>query len=116
VFLDEAENSIDNNALGIYPGALADSATAIDPTQGTVGYWNLPASRHSDGCNFSFADGHAEHWKWLCPYIAQDNAIVDPEAAGTTEGPGYDGASGGPTGNPPDTDLEKLKLTTPIVN
>jgi prepilin-type N-terminal cleavage/methylation domain-containing protein/prepilin-type processing-associated H-X9-DG protein len=116
VFLDEAENSIDNNALGIYPGALNSTGTSIDPTQGTVGYWNLPASRHSDGCNISFADGHVEHWTWHCPYIAADNAIPDPEAAGTDQGPGYDGNSGGPTGNPPDTDLEKLKLTTPIIH
>jgi prepilin-type processing-associated H-X9-DG protein len=26
---------------------------------------NIPASRHSNGSNFSFADGHSEHWKWL---------------------------------------------------
>lgn len=25
---------------------------------------NLPADRHGQGCNVSFADGHAEHWKW----------------------------------------------------
>src|ERR1017187_8449225 len=25
---------------------------------------DLPGSRHSHGCTFSFADGHVEHWKW----------------------------------------------------
>ena len=26
---------------------------------------NVPAIWHSQGCNFSFADGHAERWRWL---------------------------------------------------
>jgi prepilin-type N-terminal cleavage/methylation domain-containing protein/prepilin-type processing-associated H-X9-DG protein len=28
---------------------------------------DLPAAWHSQGCNFSFADGHAEHWRWMDP-------------------------------------------------
>jgi prepilin-type processing-associated H-X9-DG protein len=64
VFLDERAsndpvyNSIDNNALGIY-----------GPNAGQVGYWNVPGIRHSDGCVISFADGHAEYWKWQGPFI-----------------------------------------------
>ena len=30
-------------------------------------WWDIPADRHLQGCNFSFADGHAEHWKWRAP-------------------------------------------------
>jgi prepilin-type N-terminal cleavage/methylation domain-containing protein/prepilin-type processing-associated H-X9-DG protein len=30
-------------------------------------WYDIPASRHSRGCNFSFADGHAEHWRWMDP-------------------------------------------------
>ena len=30
-------------------------------------WWDIPASRHSQGCNLSFADGHAERWKWRVP-------------------------------------------------
>ncbi len=26
---------------------------------------NLPATWHGRGCDFSFADGHAEHFKWI---------------------------------------------------
>jgi prepilin-type processing-associated H-X9-DG protein len=26
---------------------------------------DIPASWHSRGCNFCFADGHAEHWPWM---------------------------------------------------
>jgi prepilin-type N-terminal cleavage/methylation domain-containing protein len=48
VFLDEAANCIDNNALGIYSGSPSQS--------GTFAYWNLPASRHNNGCIITFAD------------------------------------------------------------
>lgn len=27
-------------------------------------WWDLPPTRHGEGTNFSFADGHAEYWKW----------------------------------------------------
>lgn len=27
-------------------------------------WWDDPPVRHGDGTNVSFADGHAEHWKW----------------------------------------------------
>ena len=30
-------------------------------------WWDIPANRHNQGCNFSFADGHAERWKWQTP-------------------------------------------------
>jgi prepilin-type N-terminal cleavage/methylation domain-containing protein/prepilin-type processing-associated H-X9-DG protein len=111
VFVDEAENSIDNNALGMKCGALVNNNSSIDPTQGEAEYWNLPASRHNNGGNLSFADSHVEHWKWISPFIVADNAIPDSEAAGTVQGPGYDGPSPGGT---TDKDLMKLKTATPV--
>jgi prepilin-type N-terminal cleavage/methylation domain-containing protein/prepilin-type processing-associated H-X9-DG protein len=112
VFLDEAENSIDNNALGIYPGTLNADGT-INITGGDVSaYWNLPSSRHSSGCNVSFADSHVDHWKWQGLSIIQDNAIPDPEAAGTSQGPGYDGPISGSGGDL--QDVAKLKSSTPV--
>jgi prepilin-type N-terminal cleavage/methylation domain-containing protein/prepilin-type processing-associated H-X9-DG protein len=30
-------------------------------------WWDLPANRHNQGCDFSFADGHVERWKWQVP-------------------------------------------------
>jgi len=54
VFVDENEYSVDDG----------DFATAVvgGPHDGT--WWNLPGSRHGKGTTWSFADGHAEFWKW----------------------------------------------------
>ncbi len=103
VFLEEAANSIDNNALGIFSG------TPTDPLGGTYAYWNLPASRHNNGCVIAFADGHSECWKWRGPWIIKDNAI--PDSPGGPMGPGWGSAS-----DPQDPDLRRLKQTVPIMN
>jgi prepilin-type processing-associated H-X9-DG protein len=103
VFLDEAANSIDNNALGIYSG------TDTDPIGGTIGYWNLPASRHDNGCILTFADGHAEYWKWHGHWIIDDNAIAD-------SGTGNLGTGWNTPSSASDPDLQRLKLTVPIMH
>lgn len=48
---------------------LADAVGSDQDAMYTVQYdvpqWrNTPNWRHGGGCNFSFADGHAEFWKW----------------------------------------------------
>ncbi len=100
VFLDEAANSIDNNALGIFPGDQPDLSG------GAIGYWNLPASRHNNSGMLSFADGHSEVWRWFGPWILQDNAI--PDSGGGSIGPGWSSPS-----DPKDRDLQRLKRTVP---
>jgi prepilin-type N-terminal cleavage/methylation domain-containing protein/prepilin-type processing-associated H-X9-DG protein len=50
VFLDENPDSINDTMCGIF--IIGDR------------WWDFPASWHSRGCNLSFADGHAEHWRW----------------------------------------------------
>ncbi|MDR3460523.1 MAG: prepilin-type N-terminal cleavage/methylation domain-containing protein [Verrucomicrobiae bacterium] len=79
VFLDEAANSIDNNALGI----LRPTAVQSSPS-----FWNLPASRHNNGCNVTFADSHAEYHKWKGSDILTDNNKQDSPV---TPGPGVFG-------------------------
>ncbi|MBI3848964.1 MAG: prepilin-type N-terminal cleavage/methylation domain-containing protein [Verrucomicrobia bacterium] len=32
-------------------------------------WFDMPADRHNQGCNFSFADGHAERWRWKAPKV-----------------------------------------------
>jgi prepilin-type processing-associated H-X9-DG protein len=41
-------------------------------------WWDLPSSRHNQGANLSFADGHVEHWKWAAPKVFID--YVQPVA------------------------------------
>ena len=103
VFLDEAANSIDNNAIGIFPG------TDTDPYGGSIGYWNLPASRHDNGCIITFADGHDEYWKWRGHWIIENNAI--PDTGSGPIGPGWNTPSAAT-----DPDLKRLKETVPILH
>jgi prepilin-type N-terminal cleavage/methylation domain-containing protein/prepilin-type processing-associated H-X9-DG protein len=53
-FLDEHENTIEDGLFGIH-------------RRGVDRWLNMPADRHNQGCNLSFADGHAERMKWLVP-------------------------------------------------
>jgi prepilin-type N-terminal cleavage/methylation domain-containing protein/prepilin-type processing-associated H-X9-DG protein len=96
VFIDVSANSIDNNEFPCYnPGDRA-------------AYYKLPTSRHSNGGLISFADGHAEYWKWKTSYIVQGNAIKD--VPGQVPGPGYNAPS-----SATDTDLQRLQSTMPVI-
>lgn len=109
VFLDEAANSIDNNVLGIRQPSLNSTGTGLVPTTSTT-FWDLPASRHNNGCNLSFADGHVEHWKWLGSAILADNALTDTEAQNSTSLPAAGVPYPCPAGDP---DNSRLSLTVP---
>lgn len=69
VFIDVHEDSIFDSLFGIptkaYWGDKAD-------------WWDIPANRHNQGCNFSFADGHAEHWRWRVPKVVRVKFAVQP--------------------------------------
>lgn len=59
--------------VGVHEESIYDSHFGI-PAKGTPyaddhRWWDLPAGRHSDGCCFSFADGHVERWKWARPKV-----------------------------------------------
>jgi prepilin-type N-terminal cleavage/methylation domain-containing protein/prepilin-type processing-associated H-X9-DG protein len=54
VCLDEHQNSIDDAHFLVWP--LPDQR-----------WVNMPADRHGQAGTFSFADGHAEVWKWKWP-------------------------------------------------
>jgi len=53
IFLDESPITIND---GFFAVLIAGDMWA-----------DLPAVWHSQGCNFSFADGHAEYWRWMDP-------------------------------------------------
>jgi prepilin-type N-terminal cleavage/methylation domain-containing protein/prepilin-type processing-associated H-X9-DG protein len=58
VFLDVHEDSIYDALFGM-------------PTEfiwgDTRAWWDIPANRHNQGAQFSFPDGHVEHWRWRVP-------------------------------------------------
>ena len=59
--------------VGVHEDSIYDSHFGIPP-RGSVyaeepRWWDLPADRHSQGCSFSFADGHVERWKWARPKV-----------------------------------------------
>lgn len=61
VLIDTQEEDIYDGTFGIFS---SDSMWAD--------YWlDLPADRHQQGANISFADGHVEHWHWKAPKIFQ---------------------------------------------
>ena len=58
VFIDTDEDDIWDSTFGIIPANYPFWSN----------YWlDIPADRHQQGCNLTFADGHAEHWKWRAP-------------------------------------------------
>jgi prepilin-type processing-associated H-X9-DG protein len=61
VLIDTQEQDIWDGTFGIFS---SDSYWSE--------YWlDLPADRHNQGANVSFADGHVEHWRWKAPKIFQ---------------------------------------------
>ena len=58
VFLDENEVTLLDDQFG-YP--MSNLGYGI--------WWDMPSNRHSQGANFSFADGHVERWAWRVPMI-----------------------------------------------
>ena len=63
VFVDEHPITIDDGYF----------AVRCDPN---IWYWqNAPATRHGNGGSLSFADGHAEFWRWYEPTTANIKSL-----------------------------------------
>jgi prepilin-type processing-associated H-X9-DG protein/prepilin-type N-terminal cleavage/methylation domain-containing protein len=78
VFIDVHEDEIVDALFGI-------PTVSWYPKQ----WWDLPANRHNQGCNLSFADGHAEHWKWKVPKIVTVAGNA-PQSLAPGETPDFD--------------------------
>ena len=75
--------------VGVHEDSIYDSHFGIPPkgwpSADEPHWWDLPADRHSQGCIFSFADGHVERWRWAAPKVytgpgqrvAADGEIAD---------------------------------------
>jgi prepilin-type N-terminal cleavage/methylation domain-containing protein/prepilin-type processing-associated H-X9-DG protein len=61
VFIDTHEQDISDSHFGIPPPGWFPYLLRHET------WWNLPANRHSQGANLSFADGHVERWRWKHP-------------------------------------------------
>lgn len=86
VFVDEDKDSID------------DGFFAVRADIPNNGFWqNAPASRHGSSGYVSFADGHAESWRWSEQTATQVTGLNTTTHAG-------------------DRDLEKFRLATHIPN
>jgi len=59
VLIDEDSNCILDAEFGNPPAGSWDDGD----------WWDLPSSRHMQGGNLSFADGHVEHWRWAVPKV-----------------------------------------------
>jgi prepilin-type N-terminal cleavage/methylation domain-containing protein/prepilin-type processing-associated H-X9-DG protein len=86
VFVDENSDSIDD---GFY---------AVRANVRNSGFWqNTPASRHGNAGQVSFADGHAEYWRWKEGTTAKLKGLDKTTKAG-------------------DRDLERFRLATWVPN
>lgn len=68
--------------LDVHEDGILDSLFGMPlPKDPFDGHWfDLPANRHNDGCNFSFADGHVEHWRWAVPKVFRSlGQAVEPQ-------------------------------------
>jgi prepilin-type N-terminal cleavage/methylation domain-containing protein/prepilin-type processing-associated H-X9-DG protein len=74
VFVDDNEQQVSGGAFGIF--GLNDAAY-----QGH--WWNVPGSRHNNGCTFSFLDGHVEYWQWRGYPTYPNNNNNQADAAST---------------------------------
>ncbi len=75
--------------VGVHEDSIFDSHFGIPPRGSILAaeaqWWDLPAGRHSQGCSFSFADGHVERWRWAEPktytgpgqLVRQDGELQD---------------------------------------
>ncbi len=60
--------------VDVHERSIFDSHFGIPPRNWRFGenlrqWWDIPTGRHSQGGNFSFADGHVKHWRWASPKI-----------------------------------------------
>jgi prepilin-type processing-associated H-X9-DG protein len=63
--------------------SIDDGFFAVDAGPATAFWQNMPASRHGNGSTLSFADGHAESWRWY-----EGTARLVYVAGSTTPAPG----------------------------
>jgi prepilin-type N-terminal cleavage/methylation domain-containing protein/prepilin-type processing-associated H-X9-DG protein len=59
VMIDENEYTLLDSQFGM----------PTDFYNGTQTWWDMPANRHNQGANLSFADGHVQRYQWAVPMV-----------------------------------------------
>ncbi len=54
-----------------HPDTIIDAQFGMPTDFYNIGqtWFDMPADRHNQGANLSFADGHVDHWKWAVPKV-----------------------------------------------
>ena len=73
VFIEVHQDEITDTQFGI--------PVAVDDWYAYGNWWDVPANRHNQGCDFSFGDGHVEHWKWKVAKSVLGRGMSQPVAA-----------------------------------
>jgi prepilin-type processing-associated H-X9-DG protein/prepilin-type N-terminal cleavage/methylation domain-containing protein len=74
VFIDELPDTMLDSSFGIPPKGSSFFADVQNS------WFDMPADRHNQGGNLSFADGHVEHWQWKTPKVFTER-VQDVTAA-----------------------------------
>ena len=99
VFAQEAESSLSDGCFAQYPYVSTGPVNT---------WWNLPANRHDNGENYSFADGHVEYWHWHDSNIGPLQNGLPGNGQDPTTGLGL-GTGGYFSVNPPCSDLYRVE-------
>jgi prepilin-type N-terminal cleavage/methylation domain-containing protein/prepilin-type processing-associated H-X9-DG protein len=76
VFIDEHENSIQQATFCLNTLRLPPANTLFGTSQWQ--WISFPTTRHNNGCTLTFADGHAETWRWKEPRTMQISGDQNP--------------------------------------
>jgi prepilin-type N-terminal cleavage/methylation domain-containing protein/prepilin-type processing-associated H-X9-DG protein len=83
VFIEEHENSRWESSFIVVPTVLPGNFKAASTPE--TSWLSIPADRHEQGCNLSFADGHIEYWKWYSPKLPKDSKLSSSAANRTRD-------------------------------
>jgi prepilin-type N-terminal cleavage/methylation domain-containing protein/prepilin-type processing-associated H-X9-DG protein len=83
VFIEEHENSRWESSFIVVPTVNPGSFKAAATPE--TSWISIPADRHGQGCNLSFADGHIEYWKWYSPKLPKDSKLSSSAANRTRD-------------------------------
>ena len=83
VFIEEHENSRWESSFVVLPKVTPGGFKAASTPE--TSWISIPADRHEQGCNLSFADGHIEYWRWYSPKLLKDSKLSSSAVSRTRD-------------------------------